>query len=318
MDPPDVESDLSVVASPNSDRRVYLDHLMRTEFGDGNPMPSENLALPFDELVRSAQCYLEFDDAPVEPHGSQEASSTKEEAPSWRPTLAGCMSIVLFFGGFIGFWYAVFVGTPHKVAHAHGSSHLPDLLSYGIVVLMTGTLVWRLKAGHAAEAFALARQVTLAVVGQNLIIVALTASLALVLVHVFPALDRSWLYLLPGHEASSGNIAAMPMQIKYFGIVYVLLFAVNIPRMARSEEISYREGTRDWRHGAVRSLRFGLGHCMMGVPLFVGLALSIGGLWFTYQYFQGGVDRSTLHHATYNWIIATLALVVVTMLSIAH
>jgi hypothetical protein len=37
-----------------------------------------------------------------------------------------------------------------------------------------------------------------------------------------------------------------------------------------------------------------------------GLALSLGGLWLTHQYFRGGVERSALHHTAYNLILVTL------------
>ena len=50
--------------------------------------------------------------------------------------------------------------------------------------------------------------------------------------------------------------------------------------------------TRTWLQGIYRSLVFGLAHLPMGIPLGAALALSIGGLWFTYQYFRGGVVQN--------------------------
>ena len=41
----------------------------------------------------------------------------------------------------------------------------------------------------------------------------------------------------------------------------------------------------------------------MGVPVCAGLALSLGGLWLTHQYFRGGVERSTLHPTAYNLML---------------
>jgi hypothetical protein len=41
----------------------------------------------------------------------------------------------------------------------------------------------------------------------------------------------------------------------------------------------------------------------------VGLALAVGGLWFTHQYFRGGVERSTVHHLTYNLLVAVAMIV---------
>ena len=176
-------------------------------------------------------------------------------------------------------------------------------------------LVRNLGRGLLTNTWAVARQLTFVVLVQNLLVVVATATVGLTLLHLFPALNRSWLYLIPGNHGYATNLSVLPAHIKYYGIAFLLLFAVSIPKFARSEEKSYREGTRDWKHGAWRSLRFGLSHCVVGVPIYAGLALTIGGLWFTLQYFRGGVERSTLHHATYNWIITAAALVFVTLWS---
>ena len=211
--------------------------------------------------------------------------------------------------GFAFFWYGMIFGAPRHSASGGQISAIWQIARYAWSALLTWMLVRDLRGGRLREAWAVARQVTLSVLVQNLFVIAATVAVGLTLLQLFPALDRSWLYLLPGAGDHAGNLGLMPVQIKYFGIAFLLLFAVSVPELARREETRYRRGTRDWRHGVWRSLRFGLAHCVVGVPLYGGLALTVGGLWFTFQYFRGGVEGSTLHHATYNWIIVSVAFV---------
>lgn len=231
-----------------------------------------------------------------------------EVVPPARKALmavGGCALVL----GFFGFWYGMIFGTPHHSAQAGQVSAGWQVARYAWTALLTWMLVRDLRGGRLRAAWAVARRMTLRVFVQNVFVIAVTVAVALTLLRLFPALDRSWLYLLPGAGDHAGNLGLMPVQIKYFGIAFLLLFAVSIPELARREETRYRRGTRDWRQGMWRSLRFGLAHCVVGVPLYGGLALTVGGLWFTFQYFRGGVEGSTLHHTAYNWIIVSGALV---------
>jgi len=224
--------------------------------------------------------------------------------------LAIAMSLVLL-AGFVAFWYGMVVGVPGRAPAREHTSPGWNIIRYGWCALIAWALAKDMRRGKLVEAWAVARQVTPRIVLQNILILVLTVAASFSLLKLIPALDRSWLYLLPNLHGTASNIYLMPVTIKYFGILFIGLFAVCIPSLARGEEMSYRHGTRNWRHGVWRSIRFGLAHCVVGVPLYAGLALTIGGLWFTHQYFQGGVERSTLHHATCNWIVTAILLVIV-------
>lgn len=143
----------------------------------------------------------------------------------------------------------------------------------------------------------------------NLLVLFVTIS-GIVLVYSYgPSFLRwSWLMLFAGKGDQGTNLNLAGASIPYFGIVFVLLLIVNFPRLARYEEEEFREGTRDWLHAVPRSIRFGLWHCIVGVPLCAGLLLAIPGMWFTRQYFKGGVDRSTLYHSVYNMILGAALL----------
>ena len=106
------------------------------------------------------------------------------------------------------------------------------------------------------------------------------------------------------------NINIIPYKFRYFGIVFVLLLLINFPYFAQFEETFFREGTTNWGQGIFRSFIFGFTHCLVGVPLAAGAAISLAGIWFTYQYMQGGVELSTVHHTSYNMTIGVLLLIV--------
>lgn len=109
-----------------------------------------------------------------------------------------------------------------------------------------------------------------------------------------------------GDGSGQGNIIFSGLEWKYYAMLFlpVLLFA--LPSLAKYEEEDFREGTRNWSQGVKRSIKFGLVHLIALIPLGAALALSIGGLWFTYQYFKGGVERSTIYHSAYNSIVVVI------------
>jgi hypothetical protein len=126
-------------------------------------------------------------------------------------------------------------------------------------------------------------------------------------------LQFSWMQLLAtkGENAQGSNQMLSGAMIPYFGPIFLLLLFVNLPRLAAAEEEEFRLGTKNWKHAVPRSISFGLMHMIVGLPLSVALALSIPGMWFTSQYFKGGVARSTAAHAVYNMMLATVLFVYV-------
>jgi hypothetical protein len=148
---------------------------------------------------------------------------------------------------------------------------------------------------------------------QNIIVIIFVVSIAIGLMLIHPIFKWSWFCLFKPKggrkEIEGANIVAIPAQVKWFGIFFTIILLLNLPYFAKFEEGVFREGTDNWREGIVWSIYFGMLHCYVGVPIGAGMALSIGGLWFTHQYFIGGTELSTLHHTTYNLIIISLLLV---------
>ena len=187
-------------------------------------------------------------------------------------------------------------------------------IGYAVAGLMTVTCVRNIAAGYVKEDFEVFKGVAkeewrrLAIVCPLLVgamLVVLTLLYDKVSGPLAKILQFSWLSLLadPKEKAGTNLVVMAGASIPYFGVVFIVLLFLNLPGMARSEEEMFREGTKSWVDGVPRSLAFGLMHCVVGVPIAVGLALMIPGLWFTREYFKGGVDRSTRVHSAYNMIL---------------
>jgi hypothetical protein len=104
--------------------------------------------------------------------------------------------------------------------------------------------------------------------------------------------------------------------------LFLLLLFPALPIFAEREELMFRRGAErwSWRKRAWMGLKFGLIHLIMGIPIGVAIALSVGGWYFQWAYLRGyrrhggsvaaGVMESTRSHFAYNAEILTLALVV--------
>ncbi|HRF59804.1 MAG TPA: hypothetical protein PLH94_07815 [Fimbriimonadaceae bacterium] len=147
----------------------------------------------------------------------------------------------------------------------------------------------------------------LGTMASSVVLIFTTITVGILLIVLWPSvLGWTWLMLLarPEEAANAGqNLNLAPAQIPYVGLLFVALLALSVPRFARYEEEQFRRGTKGPGDALVRSVKFGLVHCIVGVPIGLGLALTIPGLWFTYQYRRGGVRRAVFVHSIYNWLI---------------
>lgn len=180
------------------------------------------------------------------------------------------------------------------------------------VVASLGLAAWQSRSADHLRWY---RRIRLSVVAQDLVVLGAVIGVAAALLSLDNAvLNFGWYQFLlqdvGGDPSGGGNIITAPFSYRALIVPFLALLLFVLPRLAETEEFIFRRGTRTWRQGAVRSVAFGLVHMLVGVPLAVALALSLGGLWFTYQYFLGGVARSTVYHLTYNLIVLGLVAVV--------
>ncbi len=202
-------------------------------------------------------------------------------------------------------------------------------VEYAWIAYIVINLLRDLMSGTLKEYWHFYRKITVAVVAQSIGVVFVVTLVAGILYGTMPFLDRSWIYVLqPKYHvvktqqvnpaglattvyrkeptnSQAANVVTLPFKYGPIGIVFGVFLLMALPLFAFEEEMMFRNGTKDWKQGAKRSLVFGLVHCIVGVPIFVGLAIGVGGMWFTLQYFKGGVERSTTYHLAYNATIFT-------------
>lgn len=154
------------------------------------------------------------------------------------------------------------------------------------------------------------------------IVVGLVLVAAWLLVQL-PLLKLGWWSLLGGvgnpvfgvTDATAGTLWELIVPL-----VFVVLLIPALPLFVLREEEMFRLGAEAWStpKRVWKALSFGLAHALVGIPVGVALALSIGGGWFTIAYLRGarrggvagaGLLESTRSHLAYNATIVALVLV---------
>ena len=172
--------------------------------------------------------------------------------------------------------------------------------------------VWRLVSGLRLRHFLLAVPVLAGVLAVA------TPLLAV------PGLDFGWWTAIGGEgnpAVGVGRPSATPGPLEtIIPIVCVSLLLIGLPLLVEGEEWVFRRGAehRSRAANARRAVLFGLVHALIGVPIGVGIALSVGGFYFTWAYLRawratGSEDEalaeSTRSHLAYNLVIAGLVIV---------
>ena len=105
-------------------------------------------------------------------------------------------------------------------------------------------------------------------------------------------------------------------------VVFMALVVAALPLFANAEERMFRSGAQHWstRRRVLKVVQFGAIHALIGIPIGVALALSVGGAYFMSVYLRayaltGSSHEATLEstraHTAYNaLIIVTVALAV--------
>jgi hypothetical protein len=171
--------------------------------------------------------------------------------------------------------------------------------------------VWQLVAGLRLRHFVRAVPVLLAVL-----------TLATLFMTV-PGLDFGWWTALGGTGnpvVGVGPKGSTPGPLQtIIPAVFVTLLLIGLPLLVEGEEWVFRRGAqfRGRAANARRSVLFGLVHALIGIPIGVAMALSVGGFYFNWAYLRawratGSEDEalaeSTRSHLGYNLVIAGLVI----------
>ena len=135
----------------------------------------------------------------------------------------------------------------------------------------------------------------------------------------------SWISMLGdgGANAPSGNIMAAPFKSGSVLVIagFWFLLSLALPYLAKGEEEAFRSMVFGTKKRIITSIKFGLVHMIVGVPLFVALILAVVGYIFSIFYVKtfnkaAKVDpysadkvailASTSVHAKYNFLIITI------------
>ncbi len=111
-------------------------------------------------------------------------------------------------------------------------------------------------------------------------------------------------------------------------LVFLSFLLPALPLFAHAEERMFRQGAQQWsnRRRAWMIVKFGVAHALIGIPIGVALALSVGGAYFMAVYLRSyratpnerlATLESTRAHTAYNGAILSLVLVVVVVDALA-
>lgn len=151
---------------------------------------------------------------------------------------------------------------------------------------------------------------------------AVVIGLALLLLEV-PGLSFGWWTAIggTGNPVTGGTEQTAGTALEWIiPAVFLTLLAPGLPLFAEKEELMFRAGAEGWSPARRlrRALEFGLVHALIGIPVGVALALTAGGIYFTWAYLRGwretgtragAVMESTRAHFAYNGIIIAIVLV---------
>ena len=154
------------------------------------------------------------------------------------------------------------------------------------------------------------------------VVLAAVLAVATVLVAV-PGLDWGWWSALggDGNPAFGATSATAGTAWEWLiPLVFIGLLAPALPLFAEAEEQTFRRGAQgwSWQRRTTKTVSFGLVHALIGIPVGVALALSVGGAYFLARYLRcwrrghsedQAVAESTRAHLAYNLVILPLVLI---------
>ncbi|HVF33630.1 MAG TPA: hypothetical protein VM933_11395 [Acidimicrobiales bacterium] len=179
-----------------------------------------------------------------------------------------------------------------------------------------------LAAGARARSWALVRGLRPRHFLPVPVVLALVVLAALGLTGV-PPLDFGWWTAIGGQGNPAFGVTERTAGTAFeivVPIVFVLLLLPALPLLVEREELAFRLGAEAWStpKRIAKALLFGLVHAVVGIPIGVALALSIGGAAFTLAYLRthrrtgsrrAALDESSRLHLAYNLTIVGLVAV---------
>jgi hypothetical protein len=158
------------------------------------------------------------------------------------------------------------------------------------------------------------------------IVLAAVIGTAVVLI-LIPGLDFGWWTALGGLgnpvTGTTDQTAGTALEW-LIPIVFLVLLMPALPLFAYREEEMFRAGAESWswRRRVFKALQFGLVHAIIGIPIGVALALSLGGAYFQIVYLREfrrsrsraeAVLESARAHTAYNGLVLAVAILAIVL-----
>jgi len=207
-----------------------------------------------------------------------------------------------------------------------------DLLTALVLTLVGVRLVTvaRVSVRTRSRSFAIARGLRPRHFLMALPVLVLVLVVASALIQI-PGLSFGWWTAIGGQGNPVTGVTTSTGSSKLSLVIpaaFAVLLFIGLPLFVEREEEMFRLGAeqRSRRENARKAVTFGLVHAVVGIPIGVALALSIGGFYFTWAYLRmwrrtGAVDaalgESIRCHLSYNLIIVTLLVVYVTVAALS-
>ncbi len=208
------------------------------------------------------------------------------------------------------------------------STHLSNLISVAVLAVVGIRLVQAVKLSRSKRGQLLSRQIWTRLRWRHIwpvpFVLAGVLIVAIPLLMV-PALRWGWWSALGGEgnpvlgssDSTTGTVWAWLVPL-----VFIALVLAALPLFANAEERMFRSGAQRWstRRRVAKVLQFGSIHALIGIPIGVAIALSVGGGYFMAVYLRayaatGSANEATLEstraHTAYNaLLIVTVAIAV--------
>ena len=220
----------------------------------------------------------------------------------------------------------LFHGRPYTGAV---NESLSNVLSFVVLTAVGLRLVQAVKLSRSSRGRSLSRVVWTRIRWRHIWPVPFVLAGVLVVaipLMLLPVLRWGWWSAIggDGNPIFGSNTATMGTFWSWLiPLVFMVLVVAALPLFANAEERMFRSGAQRWstRHRVIKVLQFGLIHAVIGIPIGVALALSVGGAYFMSVYLRsyaltGSPAEATLEstraHTAYNaLIIITVAVVLV-------
>jgi len=207
-----------------------------------------------------------------------------------------------------------------------------DLLTALVLTLVGVRLVTvaRVSLRSRSRTFAVLRGVRPRHVLMAFPVLALVLVVASALVRI-PGLSFGWWTAIGGQGNPVTGVTTTTGTSKASLLVpalFVVLLVIGLPLFVEREEEMFRLGAerRTGAENARKAITFGLVHAIVGIPIGVALALSIGGFYFTAAYLRVwrrtgsaalSLTESVRCHLAYNLVIVTLLAVYITVTAVS-